>query len=195
MDVKRLLVPLALIVAVAARCDEPESAPTKPTSRAASKIAAKDLRKAADDPMAIRTDRVAAVFALFANHVKPTCGPVAAGEVIGDTGWLTAAHIRPIDKLAGWVPVEFGGDATVYCLHVFPIEKEWSDSVICLRLTGGAGQSADDLRAFLHGGKGLKGTRKLVEFALCYPPGPNAMGIGRIELFSPKGLRVMFDKD
>ena len=56
-------------------------------------------------------------------------------------------------------------------------------------------RSADDLRTFLRGGKGLKGKPELVEFALCYPPEPKPKGqvqskIGRIERFGTKGLTV-----
>lgn len=193
MRSNRLLAALAVFAVAAACADEPMPAPEKPTSRAASKINATDLRKAADDPRADRADRVAAVFALFANHLKPPCGPAAIGEALGEAKWLTVAKIYPFHYLGGWIPVECGGDGTAYSLHVFPITDDWGDSVIYLRLTGGAGRSADDLRAFLHGEKALIGRSELVEFALCYPSGPKAKLQGRIEHFGPKGLRVMFD--
>jgi len=177
------------------RGDDPKRGPAEATSRAASKTPAKDLRKVADDPQADRAKRVKAVFALFANHLKPPCGPAAAGGVLEDAKWLTTARLYPFHVLGGWVPVEFGGDATVYSLHVFPIKDGWSDSVIYVRLTGGSGQSADDLRAFLRGGKGLIGNRELVEFALCYPPEPKPNPFGRIECFGPKGFRVVFGEN
>ena len=197
MDRRRILCLLAGIVAVAlcGSIDEPKQAPERPTSRAASTVPAKLLRKAADDTQANRADRVSAVFALFANHIKPPCKPATAGEVLGDAKWLATANICAFHILAGWVPVEFGGDATVYSLHVLPIKDGWSDSVIYLRLTGGSGQMPDDLRAFLRGGKGLKGNPELVEFALCYPPGPKREVHHRLELFTHKGLSVMFDGD
>jgi hypothetical protein len=162
--------------------------PTGPVSRSASKASAADLRKVADDRRADRAARAAAVFSLFANHLRPPRGAAAAGEVLGDAKWLDDAKFHRVLVVAGLVPVEFPGKGPVYCLYVFPMEDGWSDWVIYLRLSGD--WKEDDLRAFLRGGKGLKGEPELVEFALCYPDRPGDLD-GWVERFDLSGLRVM----
>ncbi len=157
------------------------------------KTNANNLCKVADDPQAERADRVAAVFALFANHLKPPCGSAAAGQALGEAKWLTDAKCHPLEAFNCWLPLEFVGDATIYFLYLFPPNDGQSDSVICLQLTGGPWQTPDDLRDFLRGGKGLKGKREMVEFALCNPLGTNRMP--RIEHFGPRGRRVLREGD
>jgi hypothetical protein len=129
------------------------------------------------------------VFASFANHFKPPCGAAAAREALGDAKWLDDARFYPIILVGGAVPVEFGGDGTVYCLYLFPFEDGWSDWVIYLRLSGGH-RTADDLRAFLRGGKGLQRQPELVAFALCYPERSEGLA-GPVEHFGPKGMTVL----
>lgn len=194
MNTKRTLALLTLFVAVVARGDEPKWSTKEPVSQSASRVAAKDLRKVADDPNAKRADREAAVFALFANYMKPPCGSTVAAKALGDANWLTVASIEPV-LFPFHLPVEFESNATVYSLHLFPIKDELNHSSIYLRLTGGPNQSADDLRAFLRGGKGLKDKREIVKFALCYTGDPKPKGPERVELFEPDGLTIMSDKD
>lgn len=184
--------PPATLPAVAPAAEgQPGELTAPPASRSASKASAADLRKSADDPRADRAVRAAAVFALFANHLKPPCGAAAASDALGEATWLAETGIGRIDLVAGLVPVEFGGDGTVYCLYLFPLKDQggWSDWVIYLRLSGSF-HSVDDLRAFFHSGKGLKDKPELVEFALCYPSPPNELFYGRVEHFGPKGLTV-----
>src|SRR5690242_8026543 len=72
-----------------------------PVSRSASNASAADLRKAADDPRADRSARAAAVFALFANYLKPRCGTRTAGEALGDAKWLTDANPSRVIGVGG----------------------------------------------------------------------------------------------
>jgi hypothetical protein len=167
----------------------PHQPPAPPVSLSASKSSAADLRKAAEDPRADRAARAAAVFALFANHLKPPCGAAAADEAMAGAKWLDDANVQHVVVLAGLVPVEFGGGGTVYSLHLFPLDEDGgSDWVIYLRLSGS--HQFGDLRAFLRGGKGLQGKPELVQFALCYPARSEGT-YGLIEQFGPKGLTVV----
>ncbi|HJZ90907.1 MAG TPA: hypothetical protein VKE40_08545, partial [Gemmataceae bacterium] len=195
MDRRRVLAVLGAALAGAARgpTDEAKRSPAEPASRSVSRLPAADLRNAADDPKVDRADRAAAVFALFANHLKPPCGSATAGAALGDAGWLASANLYEVRTVMGMIPVEFGGGATVFCLHVLPIKDGWSDWVIYLRLSGD-GRTTDDARKFLRGGLAFERKPELLEFALCYPSrkGP---GTGRIERFGPKGMTVMLSGD
>jgi hypothetical protein len=188
---RRILTVLAaaLVGACVAPADESKRLPAGPVSRSASKAPAADLRKVADDTKVARSDRVAAVFALFANYLRPPCSAATAGAALGDAGWLTDASLCAVTKLLGAVPVEFGGEGTVFCLNVLPIKGGRSDWVVYFRLSG-AGRTAADALAFLRGRSDLKGKPELVEFALCYPDAGKATETGRVERFSPAGLKV-----
>src|SRR5262249_33943240 len=124
MDRRRVLAVLGAALAGAARgpTDEAKRSPAEPASRSVSRLPAADLRNAADDPKVDRADRAAAVFALFANHLKPPCGSATAGAALGDAGWLASANLYEVRTVMGMIPVEFGGGATVFCLLVLPIK-------------------------------------------------------------------------
>ena len=81
-----------------------ELSPTKtaePTSRAANKTAAKDLRKTADDQRADRADRVAAVFSLFANNLKLPCESCHCRQGLR-RGGLADRHQHRSDPRCRW---------------------------------------------------------------------------------------------
>jgi hypothetical protein len=148
------------------------------------------LCKTAEDGQVDRANRAAAVFGLFANHLRAPCGPADAGKVFGEAKWLKDSPLNYIIGVAGLIPVGFGEDTTVYDLYLFPDQEGRSDWVIYLRLSGSY-RSADEARAFLRGEKNLKGDPKLVEFALCYPDPPGEMKYGRILHFDREGMREL----
>ena len=166
--------------------------PSQPVSWSASNTSAADLRKTADDPRADRASRAAAVFALFANYMKPRCSATKAGEALGDAKWLTHSDLNQLPGIAGLIPVDFGGDGTVYCLYLFSDRDGGSDWVIYLRLSG-RDHTEDDLRTFLRGGNGLKANVELLQFALCYPGKQRTLELGRTERFGPDGLVLWGD--
>jgi hypothetical protein len=185
---KRVLV--FVVLAAGCQADDP---PPDPEADPADRPAA--LRRVADDPRANRSDRAAAVFALFGDHLAPPCQSSTAGRALGEAGWLEAATLDPIQVLAGWIPVEFGFDDSVYCLRLFPRPDGWSEWVIYLGLSGAPDHPEEVVRAFLRGGTGVPQGTELVEYALCYPSPKGEQHNGRIERFGPGGLRVYdFDK-
>lgn len=163
--------------------------PDEATSQSASSAPAADLRKVADDRQAAREERAAAIFALFANYLRPPRGPVEAGAALGEAEWLADCNLYEVRDIAGRTPVEVGGDGTAFCMHLFPVENGWSEWCIYLRLSG-PDRSADDVRAFLRGNQNLAWRPELVEFALCHP-GRNRTDQGRVERFGPEGLMVV----
>jgi hypothetical protein len=161
-----------------------------PVSRVATQASAADLRRLADDTEAKRARRAAAVFALFANHLKGPSGAYEAGKVFGEACWLTDAGLRKVGLHAGWLPVEADGRRTAFCLRVFPVEEEQTGWTICFVLSGD--RSEAEARKFLRGDGGSGRKPDLLEFALCYPADPGKeIGRGRVEHFGPKGFRVL----
>lgn len=157
-------------------------------SLSASKATAAELRNSVQDPVAERSARASAVFALFANQLKLPCGAPKAQEALGSSSWLTAVKFFRIDGVAGFLPVNLSADSTTFCMHVCPMENGWSDWLIYLVLSGH--RSEDDLRAFFRGEMQLENNPKLMEFALCYPNGYDTFKGRRIEHFEPKGMQV-----
>jgi len=151
--------------------------------------AAAGLRRTANDKAAPREKRAEAIFALFAEHLKPPQDAAAVGKVLAGDAWLKDINLYGVYVLGGWIPVAMTFEDTVFCLHLFPDAKGHSDWVIYFRLSGGSGRTADEALQFLRGTKGLKGDPKLVEFALCFP---DADGTHLIQQFSASGT-TMFD--
>jgi len=148
-----------------------------------------DLQRIAKDSTAAREKRAEAIFSLLANHTKLPQDASSLGKLLNGKNWLHNTNLYGVYGLGGWIPVDLAFKDTVFCLHLFPDKKGWSDWVIYFRLSGGSGRSAEDGRAFLLGTENLKGRPSLVEFALCFPAtGEDASR--RIERFSEKGIQV-----
>jgi hypothetical protein len=158
-------------------------------SRLKCEAAPADLNRAANDVSVSREKRAEAIFSLFANHVKPPQGAAAVARVLKGEKWLNEAKLRGVYLLGGVIPVEWTSEDTVFCLLLFPDKEGWSDWVVYFRLSGGSGRTEDEAHAFLRGDKDLKGTPKLVEFALCFPEGKNQSR--RIERFAEQGISVL----
>src|SRR5437870_4920861 len=60
------------------------------------------LNRTASDPTAKRSDRAAAVFALFKQHIKPGTSPRQMKELLRDNGWIDEAKVYYIAILGGW---------------------------------------------------------------------------------------------
>jgi hypothetical protein len=159
-------------------------------SRLKSAATLAELHQIADDATVEREKRAEAIFSLFANHVKLPQGAAALSEIVKCKNWLNDTNLYGVYMVAGMIPVELTFEDTVFCLHLFPVKKDWSDWVIYFRLSGGSGRTADEARAFLRGAAELKGDPKLLEFALCFPDEGALSRIGRIERFTEKGIAV-----
>jgi hypothetical protein len=147
-----------------------------------------DLHRVADSASLDRAKRAEAIFSLFVKQLKIPQGAAEVGAALKGEKWLTDVSLEGVYRLAGWIPVEWTFEGTVFCLRLFPDKARWSDWVIYFRLSGGSGQTADEARAFLRG-TNLKNSPKLVEFALCFP-GEGDKLVGRIERFSEKGIAI-----
>src|SRR5438876_6561803 len=73
------------------RPPEPSGPRWDGSSRLKSDTTAADLRRRAEDSSAAREKRAEAIFALFANHVKPPLGAAAVGKVLAEATWLKDA--------------------------------------------------------------------------------------------------------
>jgi hypothetical protein len=149
------------------------------------------LNKRANDPTEPQAVRARAVFALFAQYVRPGSSVDEVRRVITDNDWLREAHLEGVRVMGGKVPVEYPLEDTVFCLHLFPLdaEKKQSPWVMYFRLSGKL-RDQDGL-AFLRGEKSA-GNPKLMEFALCFPASIESSDhVGRIENFSAKGTSVL----
>ncbi len=154
-------------------------------------------------------ERSRAIFALFANYIKPGQTAVEIHRVLIDTAWLEHVSLHGVYILAGWIQMEMNGEDTVFCLGLFP-HKKWSDRpsasatpnglladtepqsdwAIYFGLSGSSQLRKEDALAFLQGAH-VDGNPKIVEFALCYPH-PTSPGRlpGRIERFSKYGIHA-----
>jgi len=148
------------------------------------------LTSRANDSSNSQEIRARAVFTLFARHIQPGSSVSEVHRVLTDTAWLKESDLQGLRILAGWVPVEFTTEDTIFGIALFPMSSAsgWSPWVIYLRLSGHI-QDEEALK-FLRGAPGMEKT-KLLEFALCFPSPPNQTG--RIEMYSPKGLRVLHE--
>jgi hypothetical protein len=120
------------------------------------------------------------VFELFDRFVRPGARAREVAAVLTDRSWITID--RPIDVIAGWVPVELNHADQVfvaYCVATMHpgLGQLWSDWVIYGRI---ATRSRVGLTAFLAG----VDDQVLVEFALAYPD-------GRIEQYQPTGRKSL----
>src|SRR5262249_38305267 len=127
-------------------------------SRLNNEVALAELQRIANDDTAAREKRSEAIFSLFANNVKPPRSAEKVANTLRSEKWLIDANLYGVYILAGMIPVEWTFEDTVFCLHLFPDKKGWSDWVIYFRLSGGSGRSAEQARAFLQGNEHLNGS-------------------------------------
>ena len=148
------------------------------------------LTSLANDPSNSQEVRARAVFTLFGRHIQPGSSASEVHDVLTDTAWLKENNLKGVRILGGWVPVEFTAEDTIFSIALFPADSAggWSPWVIYLRLSGHI-QDEEALK-FLRGAPGI-GRIKLLEFALCFPSPPNQTG--RIEMYTPKGLRILHE--
>lgn len=155
-----------------------------PHSSLKSTLSIVELNKRANNNRLSRKPRCEAVFTLFASHVAPGSGADRMSKVFVDPTWLEKSDLVAVQFLAGWVPVELGGDRELFELHVLPIMPACPDWLIYFTLSGQF-HDAREAAAFLKGDAGVDPDLKLLEFALCFPD-------GRIERFSKEGV-VLYD--
>jgi len=148
-----------------------------------------DLNRIANDGSVIREKRAEAIFSLFANYVKMPGTAAMAGNVFGSEKWMKDASLTEVTFIGGYVPLELNLEDAIFCLRLFPDKDGWSDWVIYFRMSGGVTPSPDEVGAFLRGAAAVKGSPKLVEFALCYPL-VGEKSLARTERFSEKGIMI-----
>jgi len=158
-------------------------------TRLKSQATTADLNRIANDGSAIREKRAEAIFSLFANHVKIPGTASEVGKVFGSEKWMKDASLTQVTYIGGYVPLELNLEDAIFCLGLFPDKDGWSDWVIYFRLSGGVTPSADETGAFLRGAAAVRGSPKLVEFALCYPL-VGEKSLARTERFSEKGVMI-----
>jgi hypothetical protein len=148
------------------------------------------LHLIANDPSATREKRAEAVFALFANHLKPPQGAAEVGKLLSGEKWLKEAKLIGVYVLGGLIPVNcrFEED-TAFVLQLFPEKKDGNVWPIYFALSGGSERPEREAWKFLRGDKDLKGNPQLLEFALCFPANEDKP-LGRIERFSAGGVAV-----
>jgi hypothetical protein len=170
---------MAVLVCVCARYTGATSSVPRPS--AAVELPGERFIRVANDPAAKRSDRAAAVFALFKQYVKPGDGLRQVRRLLRNPGWLGEAKLCYFAILGGWIPVDINGEDRTYSLHLFADSEGHSEWVIYFQLAGKSewGQWNEDGFAFLRGNAGSKGESWVREFALCYPD-------GTIEVFNRK---------
>ena len=167
------------------------------------------LNAQANNAATNETERSKAIFALFANYIKPGQTAAEVHRVLTDTAWVKGAQLFRMGDLAGSTFIEMTTEDSVFCLGLFPHKKKWSDWPsasaapqgvmaetapethwwLYLRLSGSQLQNEDAL-AFLRG-EPVAGNPKIIEFALClpHPTSPGRLA-GRIERFSKYGIHA-----
>jgi hypothetical protein len=151
------------------------------------------LNETANDQSASQEDRARAIFTLFGRYVRPGCSAADLHRVATNVGWLQGSKLCRVGYYTGWIPVDDPFQDTVFCLYLFsaPADKRAQYWHIYFRLAGENLQDEDAL-TFLKGSGGAGSTRRMPEFALCFPHSifhPDR-ALGRIETFSPRGVRV-----
>src|ERR1700693_3785272 len=129
------------------------------------------LNERANNVTTNETEQSLAIFALFANYIKPGQTAAEIHRVLTNAAWLEHTWLYGVYDLAGWMPVEINSEDTVFCLGLFPHKKKWSDWpsasaaphgvmadtepqtdwVIYFRLSGSPRLSKEDALAFLRG--------------------------------------------
>jgi hypothetical protein len=149
---------------------------TSPVSHAPStmvELPGEGLNRLADDRDANRSDRAAAVFALFKEHIKPGDGLWQMQRVLRNTDWVDEAKLYYFAIFGGFIPVDCTFEDRTYSLHLFADNEGQSEWVIYFQLAGKSefGKWYEDGVAFLRGKPGSCGGSVIKEFALCYPNG------------------------
>jgi hypothetical protein len=125
----------------------------------------------ANDRKADRQTRCRAIFALFANRVRNGMTAAQIHTALMDPNWLGDINLYGVYALGGMVPVNISApQSTVFCLHLFPDKKGWSEWVIYFRLHGKSGLTRRQGLSFLQSTLKDKNIR-LAEYALCFPGG------------------------
>lgn len=130
-------------------------------------VPASFLNAEASDRSLEHSTRCAAVFWLFEHYVRPGFSTSDFARTVGDAAWIDDSLVRPINGLAGWVPVYWDIDESLFEIVLFPDEGR-IDSHIYFTLT--SPRYRPDPVAFLKGKSPDKYTR-LREFALCFAKG------------------------
>lgn len=117
-----------------------------------------------------RDERAAAIFRLFANHLRPGDSASRFQSVFKQSKWLRESTITRITMLAGWIPIECGPN--IFCLELFPTnESKDSRWLIYFSLSGFdtsyhyGGNELEFAMSFLYGD--CIETVRIVDFALC----------------------------
>lgn len=149
------------------------TSPVSPAPTTMVEVPGEGLNRLADDPKAKRSDRAAAVFALFKDHIKPGDGLWQMQRVLRKTGWVGEAKLYYFAILGGYIPVDFNWRDRTYSLHLFADNEGQSDWVIYFQLAGESewGKWHEDGIDFLRGKPGSSGASVIKEFALRYPNG------------------------
>ena len=139
---------------------------------AAEELPGANFIRLANDPTAKRSDRAAAVFALFRQYVKPGHSLRQVHKILRDTAWVKEAKLQ-FYWLADYLPVDCNFEDRSYALRLFADNQGQSDWVIYFQLAGKSeeGKWVDDGVAFLCGKAGSKGESWLKEFVLYSPDG------------------------
>ena len=99
--------------------------------------AVRGLNEIIRSPSSDRTQKCHAVFDLFSDHVKLPSTAADLAKVFLERSWIDQAHIRLIEGILGWIPVEWIEGETRYAIYLFyPDQNGRSDCVIYLTLTG-----------------------------------------------------------
>ena len=86
------------------------------------------LNAQANNAATNETERSKAIFALFANNIKPGQTAAEVHRVLTDTAWVKGAQLFRMGDLAGSTFIEMTTKDSVFCLGLFPHKKKWSDS-------------------------------------------------------------------
>jgi hypothetical protein len=111
------------------------------------------LNTLANSDSASHAERARAIFALFANHIKPGATANDVHSVLTDTTWLTHCNLQGWYAPQGHIPFE-GRDGTMFVVMLFPDDRIVVGGVgvlwtVCLRITFSEARPKEEVLAFL----------------------------------------------
>lgn len=153
-------------------------------STLASEKTLSELNRIADNGSVDQRARANAIFAIFANYLRPPKDRGALKSAIGSARWLRDAEVTAIDQEKTLVPLASTPNDSIF--RLLSVGKgNWNPWTIYLRLSGG-NRTGAEAWAFLRGDE-VPGDPQLLEFALCFPDdGIEQFTAENIEIIPPR---------
>jgi len=150
-----------------------------------------ELLRIANDRSCSSSERAKAICTIFANHIRPLSNSQQAFRTLTSSEWLDDSSLQGVYSLAGWVPVKWWDDRTVFGLCVCAQDWRGGNWYVWFSLDGQRTEA--DAMAFLRGEYDNPDVH-LIEFAISFPREADVERIftSRCERFAERGVAVFW---